>query len=166
METLSKYLTELSSQNPNKQQLKLLQSCLSTQLEQVYSDHEEDDQPQESSENLDMEDLGTQLSKPEMNEIPDENGIIFVNPKKTHKPPPIRKEMVTPEIRKALEKQGYKIVGSHSGVKICRWTKSMLRGRGGCYKHSFYGIDSHRCMESTPSLACANKCVFCWVRRT
>lgn len=47
--------------------------------------------------------------------------------------------------------------GSHSGVKLCRWTKSMLRGRGGCYKHSFYGIESHRCMEATPSLACANK---------
>ena len=45
---------------------------------------------------------------------------------------------------------------------MCRWTKSMLRGRGGCYKHTFYGIESHRCMESTPSLACANKCVFCW----
>lgn len=40
--------------------------------------------------------------------------------------------------------------------------QSMLRGRGGCYKHSFYGIESHRCMETTPSLACANKCVFCW----
>lgn len=53
-------------------------------------------------------------------------------------------------------------MGSHSGVKMCRWTKSMLRGRGGCYKHTFYGIESHRCMESTPSLACANKCVFCW----
>lgn len=38
----------------------------------------------------------------------------------------------------------------------------MLRGRGGCYKHTFYGIESHRCMETTPSLACANKCVFCW----
>lgn len=38
----------------------------------------------------------------------------------------------------------------------------MLRGRGGCYKHTFYGIQSHRCMESTPSLACANKCIFCW----
>lgn len=25
-----------------------------------------------------------------------------------------------------------------------------------------YGIASHRCMEMTPSLACANKCVFCW----
>ena len=56
--------------------------------------------------------------------------------------------------------------GSHSGVKVCRWTKSMLRGRGGCYKHAFYGIESHRCMEATPSLACANKCVFCWRHHT
>ncbi|KAF5831266.1 hypothetical protein DUNSADRAFT_13350 [Dunaliella salina] len=37
---------------------------------------------------------------------------------------------------------------------------------GGCYKHSFYGIASHRCMEATPSLACANKCVFCWRHHT
>ncbi|KAL4180588.1 hypothetical protein AMTRI_Chr13g92820 [Amborella trichopoda] len=77
-----------------------------------------------------------------------------------------RREMVTPVIRANLEKQGYKIIGSHSGVKICRWTKSQLRGRGGCYKHSFYGIESHRCMEATPSLACANKCVFCWRHHT
>jgi len=72
------------------------------------------------------------------------------------------KEMVTPLLRKSLTKQGYKIIGTHSGVKLCRWTKAMLRGRGGCYKHTFYGIESHRCMETTPSLACANKCVFCW----
>uniref|UniRef100_A0A672IHP5 S-adenosyl-L-methionine-dependent tRNA 4-demethylwyosine synthase TYW1 n=1 Tax=Salarias fasciatus TaxID=181472 RepID=A0A672IHP5_SALFA len=58
------------------------------------------------------------------------------------------------------------LIGSHSGVKLCRWTKSMLRGRGGCYKHTFYGIESHRCMETTPSLACANKCVFCWRHHT
>ncbi|KAI5057384.1 hypothetical protein GOP47_0027399 [Adiantum capillus-veneris] len=76
------------------------------------------------------------------------------------------KEMVTPTIRSNLEKQGYKIIGTHSGVKLCRWTKSQLRGRGGCYKHSFYGIESHRCMETTPSLACANKCVFCWRHHT
>uniref|UniRef100_A0A8C2Z9P3 tRNA 4-demethylwyosine synthase (AdoMet-dependent) n=1 Tax=Cyclopterus lumpus TaxID=8103 RepID=A0A8C2Z9P3_CYCLU len=44
--------------------------------------------------------------------------------------------------------------------------QSMLRGRGGCYKHTFYGIESHRCMETTPSLACANKCVFCWRHHT
>ena len=75
-------------------------------------------------------------------------------------------EMVTPKLRKALTKQGYKILGTHSGVKLCRWTKAMLRGRGGCYKHAFYGIESHRCMETTPSLACANKCVFCWRHHT
>lgn len=28
------------------------------------------------------------------------------------------------------------------------------------------GIDSHRCMEMTPSLACSNKCVFCWRHHT
>ncbi|XP_042564643.1 S-adenosyl-L-methionine-dependent tRNA 4-demethylwyosine synthase TYW1 isoform X2 [Clupea harengus] len=77
-----------------------------------------------------------------------------------------RREMITPALRDALTKQGYKLIGSHSGVKLCRWTKSMLRGRGGCYKHTFYGIESHRCMEATPSLACANKCVFCWRHHT
>ncbi|CAF0879055.1 unnamed protein product [Adineta ricciae] len=95
---------------------------------------------------MDLEDMGDYI----------ENTSIT----KTPKGPP--KEMVTPLIRKSLEKQGYKLIGSHSGVKLCRWTKSMLRGRGGCYKHTFYGIESHRCMETTPSLACANKCVFCW----
>ncbi|KAK9365994.1 hypothetical protein V1509DRAFT_642123 [Lipomyces kononenkoae] len=76
----------------------------------------------------------------------------------------IKKEMVakdTPTYN-ALTKQGYTIVGSHSGVKICRWTKSALRGRGSCYKFAFYGIKSHLCMETTPSLSCSNKCVFCW----
>jgi len=72
------------------------------------------------------------------------------------------KKMLNPSLEASLTKQGYKLVGSHSGVKLCRWTKSMLRGRGGCYKHTFYGIASYQCMEATPSLACANKCVFCW----
>jgi tRNA wybutosine-synthesizing protein 1 len=93
---------------------------------------------------VDIEDMGVQM-KPASKEI---------------------KEMVTPKLRQSLEKQRYKIVGSHSGVKVCRWTKSMLRGRGGCYKHTFYGIESHRCMETTPSLACANRCVFCWRSHT
>ncbi|OMO87572.1 Flavodoxin [Corchorus capsularis] len=90
----------------------------------------------------------------------------LVNVAETNGKPDGKREMVTPVIRANLEKQGYKIIGSHSGVKICRWTKSQLRGRGGCYKHSFYGIESHRCMEATPSLACANKCVFCWRHHT
>ncbi|KAJ3407601.1 hypothetical protein HDV05_005382 [Chytridiales sp. JEL 0842] len=63
------------------------------------------------------------------------------------------REMLTPNLRKNLEKQGYKLIGSHSGVKMCRWTKAQLRGHGGCYKHSFYGIESHRG-------------VFCWRHQT
>ncbi|SSD59505.1 probable tRNA wybutosine-synthesizing protein 1 [Saccharomycodes ludwigii] len=63
---------------------------------------------------------------------------------------------------KNLTKQGYTVIGSHSGVKICRWTKNDLRGRGSCYKHSLFNIVSSRCMELTPSLACSSKCVFCW----
>ncbi|KAF3941739.1 hypothetical protein ABW19_dt0200023 [Dactylella cylindrospora] len=80
------------------------------------------------------------------------------------KPTPKIKEMVPKDspTYTALTKQGYTIVGSHSGVKLCRWTKSALRGRGSCYKFSFYGIKSHLCMETTPSLSCSNKCVFCW----
>jgi tRNA wybutosine-synthesizing protein 1 len=72
------------------------------------------------------------------------------------------KEMLTTKHRAQLTKEGYKIIGSHSAVKLCRWTKHQLRGQGGCYKHSFYGITSYQCMEATPSLACANKCTFCW----
>ena len=75
-------------------------------------------------------------------------------------------EMINPRIRQGLTKQGYKLFGTHSGVKLCRWTKSMMRGHGGCYKHTFYGISSLACMEMTPSLACANKCVFCWRHHT
>jgi tRNA wybutosine-synthesizing protein 1 len=70
--------------------------------------------------------------------------------------------MVTKLQRRALTKEGYRIIGTHSAVKLCRWTKNQMRGRGGCYKHTFYGITSYQCMETTPSLACANKCVFCW----
>jgi len=55
--------------------------------------------------------------------------------------PATEREMVTKLQRKSLTKEGYKIIGSHSAVKLCRWTKNQMRGRGGCYKHSFYGIE-------------------------
>jgi len=109
----------------------------------------EGDESEEEDDIMDLEDIGKVIKKGKTKE----NQNV-----KTGDP----KEMVTPMLRKSLTKQGYKIIGTHSGVKLCRWTKSMLRGRGGCYKHTFYGIESHRCMETTPSLACANKCVFCW----
>merc|ERR1712196_251892 len=70
--------------------------------------------------------------------------------------------MISEERKARMESQGWNVVGTHSAVKLCRWTKSMLQGKGGCYKHTFYGIASHRCMEHTPNVSCANKCTFCW----
>ncbi|CAO2834786.1 unnamed protein product [Amaranthus hypochondriacus] len=120
------------------------------------SDDEEEEEIEEDIGVVDLEDIaGKGPSRNSRN-------VVQVNGVKTDG----KRDMVTPVIRANLEKQGYKIIGSHSGVKLCRWTKSQLRGRGGCYKHSFYGIESHRCMEATPSLACANKCVFCWRHHT
>ncbi len=70
--------------------------------------------------------------------------------------------MLTPAARLELEKQQYRIVGSHSAVKTCGWTKNMINGEGGCYKLKFYGIMSNQCMQMTTSISCANRCTFCW----
>lgn len=70
--------------------------------------------------------------------------------------------MLDPGHRKELEKQQYRIVGSHSAVKICGWTKKHIQGEGTCYKHKFYGINSNQCMQMTSSLSCANRCIYCW----
>lgn len=115
--------------------------------------HEIDDSDNEASEETD----DTLVDVEDMGDIIRKEGIKVGNDLET-------KEMVSKDSPtfKSLTKQGYTIVGSHSGVKICRWTKSALRGRGSCYKFAFYGIRSHLCMETTPSLACSNKCVFCW----
>eukprot|EP01004_Peranema_trichophorum_P002411 NODE_1472_length_1939_cov_59.413546_g1248_i0.p1 GENE.NODE_1472_length_1939_cov_59.413546_g1248_i0~~NODE_1472_length_1939_cov_59.413546_g1248_i0.p1 ORF type:complete len:569 (+),score=90.16 NODE_1472_length_1939_cov_59.413546_g1248_i0:61-1767(+) len=70
--------------------------------------------------------------------------------------------LLSTKLRSTLAEQGYRMVGTHSGVRLSRWTKSSLRGRGACFKRTFYGIRSYETLEMTPSLACGNKCVFCW----
>ena len=125
--------------------------------------------PQQESRIDDVEDLGSKARsqiddaiRPESTSSP--LPIDLTTTSSTTSAPPAPKAMVpvNSPTYSALTKQGYTIIGSHSGVKICRWTKSALRGRGSCYKYSFYGIKSHLCMETTPSLSCSNKCVFCW----
>jgi len=66
------------------------------------------------------------------------------------------------ETIKQMKGQGYRFVGNHSAVKICRWTKKSLINEGVCYKEKFYGIECHRCCQMTPWLGCDNKCVHCW----
>jgi len=73
-----------------------------------------------------------------------------------------RKSQITEPQRKVLEKQQYRIVGAHSAVKVCNWTKNMIAGKGCCYKSVFYGINSHQCLQMTCSMFCANRCRFCW----
>jgi tRNA wybutosine-synthesizing protein 1 len=70
--------------------------------------------------------------------------------------------MLTPNAQKVLENQAYRIVGHHSAVKTCGWTKKMIKQEGGCYKLKFYGIMSHQCLQMTTSLSCGNRCIFCW----
>ncbi|HEC76174.1 MAG TPA: 4-demethylwyosine synthase TYW1 [Thermoplasmatales archaeon] len=67
------------------------------------------------------------------------------------------------ETKKILQNQGYGIVGKHSAVKLCHWLrKSLLEGKQ-CYKNTFYGIESHRCLQMSPSaFHCTQKCVYCW----
>lgn len=121
-------------------------------------DDESRSKKQGTSTMVDLEDI--KMNENSAGPIP----IDFTTAGKTMSAESTAKEMVpkTSPTYAALTKQGYTIVGSHSGVKICRWTKSALRGRGSCYKFSFYGIKSHLCMEATPSLSCSNKCIFCW----
>lgn len=70
---------------------------------------------------------------------------------------------MNPELQKILKRQHYAIVGKHSGVKLCHWMKqSLLFGRE-CYKQTFYGIKSHRCLQMTPAVThCTQMCLFCW----
>jgi tRNA wybutosine-synthesizing protein 1 len=37
-----------------------------------------------------------------------------------------------------------------------------MRGGDQCYKHHFYGISSHRCVQMTPTLECNHHCLHCW----
>lgn len=67
------------------------------------------------------------------------------------------------ELRKILQKQHYSIVGRHSSVKLCHWMRQSLIFKRECYKQTFYGIDSHRCLQMTPSINhCTQICLFCW----
>ncbi|XP_053069766.1 S-adenosyl-L-methionine-dependent tRNA 4-demethylwyosine synthase TYW1 isoform X2 [Acinonyx jubatus] len=146
--------------------------CESSAEEEPFESTSEEESGTEDHQNLnsvvDVEDLGKIMNcvkkEKREKEHQEEKSTLVRNAVKGEASE--RRAMITPALREALTKQGYQLIGSHSGVKLCRWTKSMLRGRGGCYKHTFYGIESHRCMETTPSLACANKCVFCWRHHT
>lgn len=69
---------------------------------------------------------------------------------------------IKPSIMKQLKKAKYG-VADHATVELCHWTKKSFKGEGDCYKHKFYGISTHQCMEFSPAgMHCENRCVYCW----
>ena len=74
---------------------------------------------------------------------------------------------ITNKFVEAYTKTTYRIVGKnkHSAIKPCHWFEQRLmtgRDNRNCYKGVF-GIQSHRCLQNTPSLPfCNHQCVFCW----
>ncbi len=62
-----------------------------------------------------------------------------------------------------LAGQGYQLVGKHSAVKLCYWSRESLERGRDCYKGRFYGIESHRCLQMSPAIdSCNLTCRFCW----
>jgi len=74
---------------------------------------------------------------------------------------------ITNEFVEAYTKTTYRIIGQnkHTAIKPCHWLEQKLmtgRHNRNCYKGVF-GIESHRCLQNTPSLPfCNHQCVFCW----
>jgi tRNA wybutosine-synthesizing protein 1 len=69
---------------------------------------------------------------------------------------------IKPGIVQQLRKAKYG-VADHSTVELCHWTKKSFKHEGNCYKHKFYGISTHRCMEFSPAgMHCENRCIYCW----
>jgi len=69
---------------------------------------------------------------------------------------------ITPKIKAKLQKAKYGVY-NHSAVELCHWTKKSFANEGSCYKHKFYGISTHQCMEMTPTaMNCENRCIYCW----
>jgi wyosine [tRNA(Phe)-imidazoG37] synthetase (radical SAM superfamily) len=74
---------------------------------------------------------------------------------------------ITNEFVETYTKTTYRIIGKnkHSAIKPCHWLEQKLmtgRENRNCYKGVF-GVQSHRCLQNTPSMPfCNQQCVFCW----
>ena len=66
--------------------------------------------------------------------------------------------------REQLHRQGYNFIAEDcsAAVKPCLWCKRAVRGGESCYKHQFYGIETAKCVQMTPTLRCNQRCIFCW----
>lgn len=67
------------------------------------------------------------------------------------------------ELTEKLQSQGYHLLGERGAFKACQWQRKSLTSGKTCYKQRFYGIESHRCLQMTPTVdKCTQQCQFCW----
>ena len=72
-----------------------------------------------------------------------------------------QQSIIYSQLRDRLKKQGYQLFGKQIAIKKCLWTHKYLKDNKFCYKN-IYGIQSHRCIQATPTLLCNHQCLFCW----
>jgi len=71
--------------------------------------------------------------------------------------------MLTEQQKERLYKQQYRLVGNHSVVKVCFWTKECVREKDKvCYKEHFYDVHCGNCLEMSPAITCNQRCLHCW----
>uniref|UniRef100_A0A667I8Z0 S-adenosyl-L-methionine-dependent tRNA 4-demethylwyosine synthase TYW1 n=1 Tax=Lynx canadensis TaxID=61383 RepID=A0A667I8Z0_LYNCA len=122
--------------------------------EEPFESTSEEESGTEDHQNLnsvvDVEDLGKIMNcvkkEKREKEHQEEKSILVRNAVKGEASE--RRAMITPALREALTKQ----------VDAPRERRLL--------QTYILWYESHRCMETTPSLACANKCVFCWRHHT
>ena len=74
---------------------------------------------------------------------------------------------ITNAFVEAYSKSTYRIIGKnkHTAIKPCHWLEQKLmtgRNNRNCYK-GIFGIESHRCLQNSPTMPfCNQQCVFCW----
>ncbi|MHA2290350.1 MAG: radical SAM protein, partial [Promethearchaeota archaeon] len=74
---------------------------------------------------------------------------------------------ITNKFVETYTKTTYRIIGKnrHTAIKPCHWLEQKLmtgRNNRNCYK-GIFGVQSHRCLQNTPSMPfCNQQCVFCW----
>ena len=66
---------------------------------------------------LDLEDIGAAMKRQKSKEKKEKDSADRLAARDGGR------EMVTKLQRRALTKEGYRIIGTHSAVKLCRWTK-------------------------------------------
>lgn len=71
--------------------------------------------------------------------------------------------VVSAELAKVYRRQRYRFIGRNSVLKKCHHLHKALTERRPCYKQTFYHtIQTHRCMQLSPTLRCTQACLFCW----